>query len=181
MNEVLSAIANRYSCRDFLADAPTTEQVDAIVNAALAAPSAMNCQPWHIVVVNDKSFVDEMNTAVMVQENKDEPWYDRIMGRGGKMFYNAPCIIFIAIDDSKWAMHDCGYVSQNIALAAHSLGLASVICGMGAIPLSSPKGPEFLKKLNFPEGYSFGMSVLIGKPNSGKEPHKLDRSKVSYV
>ena len=74
MNEVLDAIANRYSCRDFLAEAPTKAQVEAIVNAALAAPSAMNMQPWHIVVVNDKSFVDEMDKAAMVPENMDTPW-----------------------------------------------------------------------------------------------------------
>ena len=181
MNEVLNAITKRYSCRDFTGEAPTKEQIEMIVTAALAAPSAMNMQPWHIVVVNDKSFLDEMDSTVMVAENKDEPWYNRIQERGGKMFYNAPCVIFIAIDDSKWAEHDCAYVSQNITLAAHSLGLGSVICGMAALPLNSPKGPEFLKRLNFPKGYTLGISVLIGKPNTGKEPHELNRSKVTYA
>ena len=181
MNQVLKAIHERYSCRDFLSEPPTREQLGLIADAALAAPSAMNSQPWHIVVVNDKSFIDEMDKAAMVPENKEEAWYSRIMDRGGKMFYNAPCAIYIAVNDTKWALHDSAYVSQNITLAAHSLGLASVICAMAAIPLNSPKGPEFLKKLNFPDGYIFGIAVLIGKPAATKEPHQPDKSKVTYL
>ena len=181
MNEVIKAISERYSCRDFLADPLTKEQVDALVDAALAAPSAMNLQPWHIVAVTDKALIDEMNDAAMSDANKNEPWYERIMSRGGKMFYNAPCMIFIAKNDSGMAALDCGIVSQNIALAAHSLGLGSVICGMARIPLESPKGTEFLKRLKFPEGMSFGMSVCVGKVKNGKAPHELDKTKVTYI
>jgi nitroreductase len=76
---------------------------------------------------------------------------------------------------------DCGILSQNIALAAHSLGLGSVICGMAGIPLSGPRGSEFKKRLKFPDGYDFGIAVLLGTAKSGKEPHELDMSKVTYI
>ncbi|HOO26028.1 MAG TPA: nitroreductase family protein [Clostridiales bacterium] len=44
MNETLKSIAERYSCRDF-ADTPLTdEQIKALADAALSAPSAVNRQ-----------------------------------------------------------------------------------------------------------------------------------------
>jgi len=182
MNEVLKTIADRYSCRDFLATSPTKEQIENLVNAALASPSALNLQPWHIIVVADKSLIDEMDTVAMeMGKVNNEPWYSRMMERGGKMFYNAPCMIFIMSDGSNYATLDCGIVSQNIALAAHSMGLASVICGMARIPLGGEKGEEFKKRLKVPEGYEFGMSVCIGHANSAKTPHELVESKVTYV
>ena len=76
---------------------------------------------------------------------------------------------------------DCGIVSENVALAAHALGLGSVICGMAGIPLSGPRGDEFKERIQFPDGYSFGIAVLIGIPNSGKEPHEHDMGKVTYI
>jgi nitroreductase len=72
-------------------------------------------------------------------------------------------------------------VSQNIALAAHSMGLGSVICGMAKIPLDGEKGEEFLRRLQFPEGFSFGMSVCVGKIKNGKAPHEHDKNKVTYI
>jgi len=76
---------------------------------------------------------------------------------------------------------DCGILSQNVSLAAHSLGLGSVICGMARIPLNGPNGCALKKRMNFPEGFDFGIAILVGTAKSGKEPHELDFSKVSYV
>ncbi|MCL1845341.1 MAG: nitroreductase [Defluviitaleaceae bacterium] len=181
MNETLKTIAERYTCRDFSPEPLETAQIDALVNAALAAPSAMNLQPWHLVVVTDKKFIEEMDAATMDHVKNDPEWYERMKERGGNAFYNVPCMIFIGINETEWAPLDCGIVSQNIALAAHSLGLGSVICGMARIPLEGARGADFLARLKFPEGYSFGMSVGVGKVKSGKPPHELDKNKVSYI
>lgn len=181
MNEVLKAIRERNTCRDFSPEPLSAAQIDALTDAALAAPSAMNLQPWRIVVVTDKALIEEIDAAGMEYIKHDPEWYARFMERGGKIFYNAPCIIFIAQDGSEAAPLDCGIVSQNISLAAHSLGLGSCICGMARYPLMGEKGADLLARLAFPEGFSFGMSVLVGKINSDKAPHEPDKSKVSYV
>ncbi|MDR0293575.1 MAG: nitroreductase family protein [Oscillospiraceae bacterium] len=183
MNETLKTIAERYSCRDF-ADTPLTEeQVRAIAGAALAAPSAMNRQPWHVIVITDKALIDELDAEGMsvLAAAGDKAGYERIKSRGGKIFYNAPCMVMVASDGSDYASMDCGILSQNIALAGHSLGLGSVICGMAGIPLSGPHGEEMKKKLKFPDGYCFGIAVLLGTANSGKEPHEHDRSKLTCL
>jgi len=182
MNEVLKAIAARNSCRNFSSEPLTDEQISALVNAGLAAPSAVNRQPWHIIVVTDKALIEEMDKSAMeIFKESNQELYNRMMERGGSVFYNAPCIIYVAKDDSDWATLDCGIVTQNIALAAHSLGLGNVICGMANAPLNGPKGDDFKKRIKLPMGYSFGMSICIGKAISGKEPHELDPQKVTYV
>ena len=183
MNEVLQAIAERYSCRDFTGAPISPEQVQALVDAALAAPSAMNRMPWHIVAVTDKAMLDEMDEAAMQSIQAQNPdMYNRMKDRGGKMFYNAPCLIFIAKEDNwDWAPLDCGIVSQNVALAAHALGLGSVICGMARIPLDGPNGEEWARRLQIPAGHSFGMSVCVGHVNSSKKPHVPKREKVTYI
>ena len=107
--------------------------------------------------------------------------YDRIASRGGKIFYNAPCMVMVASDGSGYSLMDCGILSQNVALAAHSLGLGSVICGMAGIPLSGPNGGELKKRMKFPDGYSFGIAILVGTAKSGKEPHEFDLNKITYV
>ena len=183
MNETLKTIAERYSCRDF-ADAPLTcDQIKAIVDAALAAPSAMNRQPWHVVVVTDKALIDEMDaeSVSILAAAEDQSGYERIQSRGGKVFYNAPCMIMVASDGSDYALMDCGILSQNVSLAAHSLGLGSVICGMAGISLGGPRGDAFKKRMQFPEGYGFGIAILVGTAKSAKAPHEFNRNKVTYI
>jgi nitroreductase len=183
MNEILKTIAERYSCRDFAETPLTDEQIKAIVDAALAAPSAMNRQPWHVTMVTDKAFIDELDTEGMsiLAAADDKSGYERIKERGGKMFYNAPCMVMVASDGSHFASMDCGILSQNVALAAHALGLGSVICAMAGIPLGGVKGGDLKKRLQFPDGYEFAIAVLVGMVKSGKEPHEHEHGKVSYV
>jgi nitroreductase len=183
MNETLKTIAKRYSCRDFTGTPLSGADVKAIVEAALASPSGMNRQPWQVIVVTDKTLIDEIDSEGMkiLSAADDKSSYERMMSRGGKLFYNAPCLIVVTTSSSTPATMDCGILSQNIALAAHSLGLGSVICGMAGIPFSGSKGGDFKKRLKFPDGYDFGISVLVGKAKSEKEPHELDMTKVTYI
>jgi len=182
MNDVLKTIADRNSCRNFSPEPITEAQVSALVDAALAAPSAMNRQPWHIIAITNKPLIDEMDRYAMEGIKTGNPdAYQRMMDRGGTIFYNAPCLLVIAKDDTDYATLDAGIVSQNIALAAHSLGLGSVICGMARMPLNGEKGEAFKKRINFPEGYTFGMAVCVGTAITGKAPHELDYSKVTHI
>ena len=182
MNEVIKAIFDRYSCRDFSPQPLGNEQVETLVKAALAAPSAMNRQPWHIIAITNKGLIEEMDGHIMAGiKANDETAYQRMMDRGGKIFYDAPCLIVVAKDSSDYAALDSGIVSQNIALAAHAMGLGSVICGMARMALDGPGAEAFKKRIKLPEGYVFGMSVCVGKALSGKAPHELDSQKATYI
>jgi len=183
MNETIRNITKRYSCRDF-ADSPLTKaQIKILVEAALAAPSARNIQPWHIVVVQDKVLIDEFDAEgiAVLRTFEDKTMYENILSRGGKLFYNAPCLVLILSDGSKWATLDSGILCQNVVLAAESLGLGSCIVGLAGVPLGGLRGGEFKRRFEFPEGYDFEVGVLVGTIVSGKEPHEWDDSKVTYV
>ena len=185
MNETLRNIAERYSCRDFAKTPLTDGQIEAITNAALAAPSAMNIQPWHLIIIKDKALIDELDADGMgiLAAQEDKAAYERFMGRGGKLFYNAPFMMLILSDGSKWGTLDSGILCQNVVLAAQSLGLASCIVGMAGIPLDGPRKEEYAKRLGFPEGYGFSVGVIIGSlgANGKKDPHELDRNKATTV
>ncbi|GHU54405.1 nitroreductase [Clostridia bacterium] len=185
MNETLKTIASRYSCRNFTGEIPSSEQLQAIADAAIQSPSANNSQRWKVIVIRNKELIGELETEAMksIAELPDKAIYDSINSRGGKLFYNAPCIVFVPIEPSNIASAslDCGIVSQNIALAAESLGLGSCICGLARFAFSESKEAYFKEKLNFPEGYEFGMSVLIGKAVTVTSAHNPNREKITYI
>ncbi|MCL2360303.1 MAG: nitroreductase [Defluviitaleaceae bacterium] len=182
MTQVIKAIFYRYSCRDFSPNPLQKEQVEMLAKTALAAPSAMNLQPWHVIVVTDKAMIEELDAdAMSIVKEQGGEFYKRMSERGGRIFYNAPCLVLIAKDSTDNASLDTGIATQNVALAAHDLGLASVICGMARLPLNGPRASEWAQRLQIPEGYTFGMSICVGTPNSGKLPHELDLSKVTYI
>ncbi|MDR2932638.1 MAG: nitroreductase family protein [Oscillospiraceae bacterium] len=182
MNAVLDVIAKRYSCRGYTDAKLTDEQLGQLAAAAVAAPSGMNRQGWRIIVIKDKAVIDEMDAEGMriLSAAADKSGYERIMSRGGKLYYNAPCMIIVAIDEPGSAL-DCGIVCENIALAASSMGLGNVICGMAGIPLSGEKEAYFKEKMKFPQGFGFGCAVLVGHAAQDGTPHEPDMSKVSYI
>lgn len=181
MNEILNTIAKRYSCRSYDGRLPEREKLEAIAMAAVQSPSAMNLQPWKIVVITDKSFIEEMDREGMniLAEAEDKTTYNRMQQRGGTMYYNAPCMFIILKKPN--ADLDIGIVSQNISLAATSLGLDNVICGMAGIPLGGAKGDSLKSRAGFTEGWEFGMAVLVGYAKSSGTPHEPDTSKICFL
>ncbi len=174
MNEVLNTIARRYSCRSFTNQVVENEKVEAIALAAIQAPSAVNKQPWQIIVIKDKTLIEEMDVYGMTQ--LDEASYQRIIGRGGKLFYNAPLMVVIAKQGNKDL--DCGIVTQNVTLAATSLGLGSVVCALAGYVFNND---DYKNKI-IPEGYEFAISVLIGYPtNPDGKAHEVDLNKITYI
>ncbi len=186
MNEVLNVIAKRYTCRDYRDEMPTDEILQSIAKAAIEAPSGMNRQAWRVIVVKDKVLIREMETEGMayLANMEDKALYNRIMERGGRLFYGAPCMIVVPIDPAQYgpALIDCGILCQNIALAATSLGVANTMCGFTGLAFASgQRAEEFGKRLGFPQGYAFGCSVLLGYANTTKPPHEPDKEKVIFV
>lgn len=181
MNEILNTISRRYSCRAYDGRLPEREKLEALALAAVQAPSGMNRQPWQVIVVTNKALIEEMDAEGMriLAEAEDKTTYERFMSRGGTLFYNAPCMYLILKQPG--ADMDAGIVCENIALAATSLGLGSVICGMAAVPLNGPKGDGFKKKLGFNDGWEFGIAVLVGYSTKEGTPHTPDTSKIRYV
>lgn len=181
MNEVLQTIATRYSCRSYDGRLPEKEILEAIALAAVQAPSAMNQQPWRIHVITDKKLIEELDAEGMqvLAAAEDKSTYQRFMDRGGNLFYNAPCM-FLVLKQPGTEM-DSGIVAENIALAAASLGLGSVICGMAAISFSGPNSEALKQRAEISPEWEFGIAVLVGNANGSGTPHPADLSKIKYI
>ena len=91
MNETLKTIQTRYSCRSFNDVPIEKEKVDAIALAGVQSPSGLNLQPWKIIVLQNKKMIDEMDKTLMnkLASLEDTSIYERMMNRGGNVFYNA--------------------------------------------------------------------------------------------
>ena len=185
MNETLKSIQERYSCRGYTGEKLSKEQLQAIGEAALHSPSSRDTQHWEIIAIHSKEILDAMNDSAMAHIKENEPEaYERILGRGGKVYYNSGCMFLILTPPNAHSevSLDVGIVAQNIALAATSLGLGNVIARMSEFAfISKDKGLELKKKIGWKEGYNFGMGVIVGHKDNVKEPHQIDPSKFRIV
>ena len=185
--DTIKAIHSRYSCRAFSDIAPADEILQTIAGAAVASPSGMNRQLWRVIIVKNKELIAEFEAEGMknLAAFPDKSTYERIISRGGKLYYNAQCMIVVPVskaDPAGAELFDCGIVSENIALAAASLGVDSLICGLAAFSFAGDKGDYFKERMGFPEGYEIGIAVLLGYAETpGSKPHEPDMSKISWV
>ena len=63
-NAMERAIFERRSVRNFKEDPVPESYIRRVLEAGRFAPSAGNCQPWKFIVVTDKTFIKEMDTAI---------------------------------------------------------------------------------------------------------------------
>lgn len=128
-NEVLKAIRGRRSVVRFKPEPVPEEALQEILEAGRWAPSYANSQPWTFIVVRDEETKRKLGQLV-----------ERIaLARRGRVAISgqgvgdAPVVIAVVVDPWRDPRHfvEAGAVAaQNMALAAHSLGLASYWAGV---------------------------------------------------
>ena len=181
---VLDTIAARRSHRAYESTPVSQEHIDLLLKAFLDSPSAINKQPWHISVVRSKKLLDEMNETIRAEvmkraENERSP---RFADSAFHVFYHAPLVFFLSADPAwRYSALDSGIAVQNIALAAESLGLGSVILGMPRDAFISERGEEFKKALDFKEGEEFMIAIAVGHPADDKPAHPIHEGHISYI
>ncbi len=117
----LETIATRTSVRAYTDQPVAPETIETILRAGMAAPTARNQQPWAFVVVNSKEAMKQLADSL--------PY--------AKMLKSAPMAIVVCGDMSKaldgevrdYWIQDASAATENILLAAHSLGLGAVWTG----------------------------------------------------
>ena len=183
-NPVLSLIASPRSHRAYEKTPLTQAQLDALLRAAVEAPSAVNRQPWHFTVVRNQPLLDEMSREVrrQVMKRSPETRSPRFADEQFHVFYHAPTVIFLSgMPGNPYTHIDCGIAVENIALAAESLGLGSVILGMPRDAFAGDRAEEFRRALHFPEGWDFVIAIAVGVPADSKDPHPVTENKIAFV
>lgn len=179
MAEVLDAIYARRSVRVYTGEAVTRAQVEALIDAAVQAPSAVNAQPWAFVVVQDRDLLDryaEEAKALLMGDPSAEvelsglPDLDRLRQMvsepGYAMFHGAGTLIVIYAISAD-GVRDCFLAAQNLMLAAWDIGLGSCPIGL-AVPLFT-RG-EVKTELGIPSTWAAALPIVVGHPAGTASP-----------
>lgn len=163
MNEVIKNILKRRSCRMFKEDKIDKSILLEIIKAGTYAPSAMNQQPWHFTVISNKELIDQLSFSTKEILKNHDLEYVRKYGNNEKfhVFYNAPSIILVSHTENAYEPKvDCAAATQNMLLAAESLGIGS--CWVELVSFLFEKETEVSKKLEIPNGYKPLHAIALG-------------------
>ena len=163
--ETLEAIYTRRSIRKFSAEPVKETDLEKILKAAMCAPSANHETPWHFIVVKDRKLLEEIPK----------------ISRWAQMASQAALAIIVCGDRNLetgkgyWPL-DCSAATQNILLAAHSLGYGAV---WTAVYPDDEKIGLVSKLFNIPKNVIPLCIVPIGRPD--QKPAAAERYDESRV
>lgn len=163
-------IMTRTSIRSFTDRQVSADTIEMLLRAGMAAPTAVNKQPWHFVVINDREVMDKLGGE----------------GRQSQMWKESPLAIAVCGDMDKalegpaqafW-VQDCSAATENILLAAHALGLGAV--WTGCYPMVE-RMTNVSQVLNLPDNLVPLCVIVMGYPNESPEPKdKWKTENVTY-
>lgn len=170
--EVLEAIKTRRSIRHYKLDGVPDESLWQVLEAARWAPSWANTQCWHFVVVRDPSIkariVELLRGNRAAQAVDEAPIVIVLVAQVGRSGFSGGVP---ATDKGEyWYMFDSALAMQNLILAAHALGLGTVIIGKFDTK-------EVEKLLGVPSGFRVVTMTPLGYPAENPSPRpRLDTS-----
>jgi nitroreductase len=175
--DVMEAIKARRSIRKYRPDPVPEEELQSVLEALRWSPSWGNTQCWEIVVVKDPKVRSELAGTLP----KGNP--------AASSMVNAPVVLVLcgikglsgyysgqaATEKGDWLMFDLGIAMQTLCLAAHGLGLGTVVIGM----FNHQKVADILK---VPRSLEVMAMTPLGYPaTSGRAPRRKEMASfVSY-
>ena len=163
--DLFEALYTRRSIRSFTDEAVAEADLETLLRAAMAAPSAGNAQPWHFVVVTERAVLDAIPGI--------HPY--------AAMCKTAQAAVIVCAELSLekypgyWVL-DCAAATQNLLLAARGLGIGSVWCGLYP---QQERMEAMAGLLKLPEGILPHALVVLGHP--AQEFKKIDRFKPERI
>lgn len=168
-NETIRTIMSRKSVRSFTDQPIPAEYMETMLKAAMAAPTGSNIQPWHFVVLTDKSQYEK------VFENNFNM----------RIFNSAAAVVVFCADTTvtrpprnnpdgepvtrpsgTWR-DDLGACTENFLLAAESLGLGAV--WTAGYPYSD-RYASMKRELGIPDPILPYCAVAVGYPAGDEQP-----------
>lgn len=168
---VLEAIQTRVSVRQFTGEKLSDEQIEKLLRAAMAAPSAMNKQPWQFVVITNEELLAKIGEQMPNSRCQNKPG----------------CAIVPCGDMSKtlegagrdfW-VDDLSAATENLLLAAHAMGLGA--CWTGVHP-NMERVSDVQKLLGLDEQIVPLCIIPVGVPAEQPEvKQKFNEENVRYI
>lgn len=155
-------ILGRRSVRSYTDEAVSETDIEKVLRAAMAAPSAMNRQPWEFVVIDDRALLDSLAGRL----------------RHARMLADAPLAIAVCarriitlsdgtVTENMFWQQDASAATENLLLAAESLGLGAVWTAAYPDPVRAGAVKE---ALSLPDDVEALCVVVIGHPAGNESP-----------
>ena len=196
MNEVMKTIFERRAVRKYQNKGVSKDLIDQLLEAGRMAPSAMGKEPWKFYIVTVKEDIALYSKEIIKEGMHSFP----AMGvkkavkavasalihlstivdffkAEDPVFHGAPVVIFIAAQkDDEWAALDIGMCSQNIMLAAKSLGLDSCPVGFAKF-IEKTKN---YNKLGIAKDEQIHLAIIVGYGDEKPEVHERNKKNAFY-
>ncbi len=156
--EAYESLITRKSIRYYKKQKIEKDLILKLIKAAMHAPSARNYQPWHFIILNDERIMEEVSRL--------HPY--------GDILERAPLAILVCGDTEKentigYLIEDCSAATENILIAAHSLGLGA--CWLGIYPREE-RMENVIKYFALPENIVPVSLLAVGYPGEEKRKQK---------
>jgi len=184
MNPTQRSILERRSNRGYSDEPLTRAELQALMDAALASPTACNYQDWNFIFVTNRTLMDQFSADYLPLLLAKTEESERAKYAKYDLLFHAPLLVIITLPKaprSRFAQVDAGIAVQNLALSAQGMGLGSVILGRPKDVFTSEKGQEWMQRLGFKPDHEFAIAIAIGHPTLSKDAHPISEGKISFV
>ena len=155
---VIDNIMTRTSIRQFTNQPIAKDTLVSIVKAGMAAPSAVNLQPWSFIVIDEPEVLQKLNEVHPYSNLKTATAAIVVCGLLDKTDNESIRAYWV---------QDCSAASENILLAAHAYGLGAVWCGVYP---NDERIPSVKEVLGIPENVMPLNIITMGYPAENPEP-----------
>lgn len=164
---VIGNIMTRTSVRQYNDRPISADTLETLLKAGMAAPTAVNKQPWAFVVTTGRDALDSLATL--------QP---RLQTAAAAITVCGDMTRAIEGEGRDFWVQDCSAATENILLAAHALGLGAVWTGVYPI---AERVDDVSRALALPDSVVPMCIIAVGYPVGDQEPKdKWDPSKVHY-
>lgn len=150
-------ILKSYSARTFTSEPVSTADLEVILKCGIKAPSAANLQPWKFIVVREPFVMQQM-----IRNITDNNVVILVCGPEGQANFSVD--------------FDCGLATENMTIAAQSLGLGARIY---ANPIANINA-TMRETLQIPEGYRAVMALRVGHIETDVDAETVASPRKSY-
>lgn len=151
--DFMEILKKRRSVRDFSDKAIEKGVLEQIVDAARFAPTARGVEPWEFIVIAD---------PVKLRKIAD-------LADNGKFIAHAKACITVFCNETKYYLEDGCAATENLLLAATSLGVSS--CWVAGD--RKPYAADIAALLNLPSSYKLISMVALGYPKYENDSFKM--------
>lgn len=196
MNDVIKTIQERRAVRKYQDKAVSKDIIEQLIEAGRMAPSALGKEPWKFYIVTAKEDIKLYSTEILKESShsltslgfkkavetiisgiKHIATVIDFLKAEDPVFHGAPVVIFItAQKEDEWAALDIGMCSQNIMLAAKSLGLDS--CPIGFAKFIEKT--NHYSKLGIPKDEQVHLAIIVGYGDEHPETHERIKTNAFY-